>query len=222
MNLKKSLSDASGYLIPILLIGLWIVGAFHGKKKHNVDPFSANFFVCWYYGLETMWHKTDYKELNDDIKVATFLIMQKPNGIDAKQQLEFNETKKDLKKVLAKLDTKEINYIKSGVDAFVKFMASFQNDMINGFLNYKTTKILDLNYSEQTRSLAKKCSSLGLDKEMKDMDIELEKIKSSLKEKLESNSQNFDESILDEKKLRDEAGQKINVINTTVKEIFNE
>ena len=83
MNLKEKLNDALVYIIPILLIGLWIIGAFHGKKKHNIDPFSSSFFVCWYYGLETLWHKTDFNELNDDIKVAAFLIMQKPTGIDA-------------------------------------------------------------------------------------------------------------------------------------------
>ena len=75
---KEKLKDASAYIVPILLIGLWVLGAFHGKKKHNVDPFSSTFFVCWYYGLETIWHKTDYKELNDDIKVVAYLIMQKP------------------------------------------------------------------------------------------------------------------------------------------------
>lgn len=222
IKLKNILANILPILIPVLLIGLWILGAVHGKKKHNVDPFSSNFFVCWYYGFETFWHKTDYKELNDDIKVAAYLIMQKPTGIDAKEQLDFNETKKELKKVLEKLDNKETDYVKSGVNTFVEFMASFQDDMINALLNFKTTKVFDISVSEKTKSLSKKCSSFGLDKEMKDMETELEKMKSTFKEKQENNSQPFDESLIDEKKLKDEAVQKTNAINLTVKEIFSE
>ncbi len=222
MNLKEKLNDALVYIIPILLIGLWVIGAFHGKKKHNIDPFSSSFFVCWYYGLETMWHKTDFNELNDDIKVAAFLIMQKPTGIDAKEQLDFNETKKDLKKVLENLDKKETDYVKLGVNTFVEFMASLQDDMIDGCLKYKVTKTFDLDMNEKTKKLSKKCSSFGLDKEMKEWETELDKMKSNLKEKAESNSQIFDESLLDEKKLKDDATKKNNAIKLTVKEIFGE
>lgn len=220
MSIKEKLNDASVYIIPILLIGLWIVGAFHGKKKHNIDPFSSNFFVCWYYGLETMWHKTDYKELNDDIKVIAYLIMQKPNGIDAKEQLEFNETKKDLKKVLANLDTKEIDYVKAGTKTFVDFMASFQEDMIKAFVDYKTTKTLDLKFSDNTIKLAETCTSYGLGEEMNGMKVEMEKMKTTLKEKMESGSETFDESLIDEKIMKEDASQKLNAINLTVKEIF--
>lgn len=222
MNLKEKLSDASVYIIPILLIGLWIVGAFHGKKKHNVDPFSSNFFVCWYYGLETLWHKTDYKELNDNIKVVAYLIMQKPIGIDAREQLEFNETKKDLKKVLEKLDTKEMDYVKAGTKTFVDFIASFQDDMINTFLNYKTSKIFDLKFSDKTTKLSEQANTYGLDKEINDMKGEMEKLEINLNEKMEDGSETFDESLIDEKKMKDDATQKLNAINSTVKEIFAE
>jgi hypothetical protein len=222
MNIKEKLSNASSYIIPILLIGLWIVGAFHGKKKHNIDPFSSNFFVCWYYGLETMWHKTDYSELNDNIKVVAYLIMQKPSGIEAKEQLEFNETKKDLKKVLEKLDTKELDYIKAGTKTFVDFMTLYQDDIIKAFLNYKTSKIFDLKFSDKTIKLSEKCSKYGLDKEMNNFKVEMEKIKTNLKEKLEGGAENFDESLIDEKKIKDVATQKINSMNSTVKEIFSE
>ncbi|MEO7310717.1 MAG: hypothetical protein ABIX01_09975 [Chitinophagaceae bacterium] len=221
-KLKNILGNILPILIPVLLIGLWILGAVHGKKKHNVDPFSANFFVCWYYGLETFWHKLDYKELNDDIKVAAYLIMQKPTGIDAKEQLDFNETKKGLKEVLEKLDSKETDYVKSGVNTFVEFMSSIQDDIINALLNYKTAKIFDISVSDKTKSLSKKCASFGLEKEMKEMETELEKIKNTFNEKLEGNSQHFDESLIDEKKLKDEAVQKTSVINLTVREIFGE
>ena len=169
-----------------------------------------------------MWHKIDYKELNDDIKVAAFLIIGKPDGIDAKEQLEFNETKKEFKQILEKLSSKEINYVKSGVNTFVEYMESFQDDMINGFLNYKIAKRFDLSFSDKTINLSKKCSSLGLDKEMKDMETDLEKLKAKLKEKQETNSGDFDESLLDEQKLRSEGGQKIKLIKSTVKEIFSE
>jgi hypothetical protein len=221
MNIKEKLSNASSYIIPILLIGLWIVGAFHGKKKHNIDPFSSNFFVCWYYGLETMWHKTDYSELNDNIKVIAYLIMQKPSGIEAKEQLEFNETKKDLKKVLEKLDTKELDYIKAGTQTFVDFMTSYQDDIIKAFLNYKTSKIFNLKFSYKTIKLSEKCTKYGLDKEMNNFKVEMEKIKTNLKEKLESGAETFDESLIDEKKIKDVATQKINSMNSTVKEIFS-
>jgi hypothetical protein len=222
MNVKDKLSDASGYLIPILLVGLWIVGAFHGNKKHNVDPFSSNFIVCWYYGLETMWHKTDYKELNDDIKVVAYLIMQKPRGIDAKEQLKFNENKKDLKKVLQKLNTKEMDYVKAGTIAYLDLLASFQDDLINALLDYKTSKILDYKFSYKTTKLSGKCNKYGLDKETNDLKVEMEKLKSSLKEKIEGGKEIFDESLIDEKKIKDDATQLLNDIDSTVKEIFSE
>lgn len=222
MNIKKTLSDSAGFIIPALLIGLWILGAFHGKKKHNVDPFSSNFFVCWYYGLEVMWHKIDYKELNDDVKVAVFLIMSKPDNLDAKAQLEFNETKKDFKKVIDKLDKKELNYVKAGTNTFVDYTASIQKDMVKAFLDFKATKQFNATQSENSIALSKKCSSYGLDKEMQDVKTGLDELTKTFKEKYESDSESFDESLIDEEKMKKEMTQKFESIKKTFQEIFNE
>ncbi len=219
--MKKIIGDLVSWIIPSLLIGLFIVGAIHGKKKHNVDPFSANFFVCWYYGIETVWHKTDFKELNDDIKVVVFLIMTKPVNSDAKDQLEFNETKKDIKKVIEKLDSKELEYVKSGVTTFIDYTASFQQDMIDGMMQFKQTQKMNISLSKKTNSLAKKCTDFGLEKEMNELKSAIEKFSLSIKEKMENNPYSIDKTLIQEDVMKAEMKMKSMDIKNTYMEIFD-
>lgn len=222
MKIKNILEQVGAFVVPAIIIGVWILGAFHGSKKHNTDPFSESFFVCWYYGLETMWHKTDFTELKENVQVGTFLIMQKPDGFNAKEQLEYNETKKKFKKILTKLDQKEKDYVHAGVNSFVDYMESFQKDMIEALLSYKQSRIMNLNFSQATLSKSQKCSSFGLGKEMKDMENELDKIRANLKSNIANDPKAFDENLMDEQKMKQESINKIEVIKTTVKEIFTE
>jgi len=222
MNIKKVLGDSASFLVPALVIGLWILGAFHGKKKHNIDPFSSNFLVCWYYGLEVIWHKTDYKELNDDVKVAVFLIISKPDTFDPKAQLEFNESKKDFKKVIDKLDKKELAYVKDGTNMFINYISAFQKDMIETFANYKTSRQFTPTESDNTKRIYKKCLTYGLEKEMQELKRSLDDFTNNFKDKLETGSEDIDESLIDEEKIRLEVSKKAVDIKKTFQEIFNE
>ena len=222
MNIKEKISDAFTYVISILLIGLWILGAFHGSEKHNVNPFSSNFCVCWYYGLETIWHKTNYNELNDNVKVAAYLVMQQHNNFDAAEQLKFNETKKDLVKIIETLDKKEIIYMKTGTICFADYLASYINDMINASIIYKNSKNLELIYSENTKSLSEKCKTYGLETEITTINNETEKILIRRKESIELNKENFDDNSIDINKMKEDSKKKIELYNQTIKEIFGE
>lgn len=221
MNIKKTLSDSATFLIPALLIGLWILGAFHGKKKHNVDPFSSNFFVCWYYGAETFWHKTDYTELNDNVRVAIYLLMANTQTIDPKEQLEFNQAKKDFKKVLENLDSKEISYIKKGTETYLAFKDDFENQCYNAFLDYQQTKNFNLKQSDKSIQLTKELSTYGLEKEMKEVTDGIENVSKQIKEKIETNPNYVDEILLDKEKLEANVKNGIEARKKIFQEIFN-
>lgn len=221
MSLKEKLSNASLYIIPILLIGLWIIGAFHGKKKHNVDLFSSSFFVCWYYGLETMWHKTDYKELNDNVRVAIYLLMANTQTIDPKEQLEFNQSKKDFKKVLENLDSKEIGYIKKGTETYLAFKDDFENQCYNAFLNYQETKNFILKQSDKSIQLTKELSTYGLEKEMKEATDGIENVSKQIKEKIEANPNYIDEILVEKEKLEANVKDGIEARKKIFQELFN-
>ena len=221
MYIKDKLSSVAAYILPIAFIALWINGCNHGQKKHNIDPWSSNFFVCWYYGAEKFWHKTDYTELNDNVRVAIYLLMANIQTIDPKEQLEFNQAKKDFKKVLANCDSKEIEYIKDGTKTYLAFKNDFENQCFQAFVNYPKTQRFDLKQSDSSILLTKKLSTFGLEKEMKELTDGIENISTQIKEKLEANPNYIDETLLEKAKLEDNVKKGIEARQKIFDELFN-
>lgn len=222
MNNRKSLSRVLTFIIPALIIGLWVLGAFHAKKKHNINPLSSDFFVCWYYGLEIMWHQTDYKELNDEIKTAALLIMAEKNNVDPLAQPKINERIIKFKKSISKLDKKEFAYVKKGANTFVEYLASLQQDMINAVIDFKETREFTVSESDNSIRLSKECSSYGLEDQIQQLKDEMSEITKRFNEQIDNNSDEIDESLIDEEKLKVEGTEKFKDIIKAFEEIFNE
>lgn len=202
MNIKETMSGIGVGIIPIALIALWINGCNHGTKKHDVDPWSSNFFVCWYYGAEKFWHKTDTTELNDNIRVATYLLMWDPQTTDPKKQLDYNEAKKLFKKILASSEGDELKYIKEGAKTYLDFKNKFEEECYDAMLNCKLTKVFTIHQSDSSILLAKKLSKYGLDKEMKELSESMEKLNKAIQEKLDEDPDAFNEKAFDDNTLK--------------------
>jgi hypothetical protein len=149
-----------GPTITIVVIGLWIFGTAHGLKKHDNFRPIEDFYTSWYYGIEFFWHKTDYKQLNDEVATASYLVMSKSE--DAKEQQDHNETKRKFKKGLKRYTDKEIDYIKSGVSTFMKFAHSWQNDFVAAISRYNYTKEFKIIKTDSTVNLEKQCLTYDL------------------------------------------------------------
>lgn len=185
MNLKK-IKDYFFYIIPISLIGLGFYGDYHAFKKHNKE--NPHILLCVYYGFESLWHSYDYGELNDNVKVAIYLLMYDHNSIDPKSQLEFNQSKKEFKKVINKCDQKEIEYIKNGATTYLEMKNDFENQCYNALVNYTPNQTIKI---ENNKQLLKKLSTFGLEKEIKELDQMENSLNSEMNEQLSSNSDYF-------------------------------
>ncbi len=172
-------------IIPIFLMLLFIKGCTHAQKKHNVaDVFSDNFFVCWYYGVESFWHSSDQTELNENVKAGIYILMKYPNGIDPTEQLEFNNNKSKFKDLLQKYDKQEIRYIANGTMAYLNFKNEFERESLNSILTAKEKGIFEFNLTPKMDSLLSILSKYGLDEELKDMVTEVKKISEACNRKL--------------------------------------
>ena len=178
--MKKIIANVFAWCIPIIFFGVFIIGAIHGYKKHNVQPFSDSFYYSWYYGIETLWHKTDYKKLNDRVREAIYLTIAKPKSINPRELIDYNKTKEDFQTTIENLDKKEKEYINNGVSTFIDYMHSFQIDLLNTAIKFKETKIINMTQSEKTNTLSKKCLEYGLEKEIKDIELAKETISKDL------------------------------------------
>jgi hypothetical protein len=218
MNAKRILSNVGWSLIPIVVIGFWILGALHGKKKHGIKPLSDNFLVCWYYGIEQFWHKIDYDELRDEVKVAVFLLSSKPTGMDARGQIEFNESKREFRRSLSKLSKKELSYVKEGVEAFLNYMESFQKNIYESTIAFKTTHRFEYIESEESKLLLEKSADYGLSEQVDEIKNGIGVLVKRMKERLESGD--IDENDLDAAKLKNEMNQQMQDVRRTYAEIF--
>ena len=139
MYKKEKITNIVTTSLTVLLILVWIIGAFHGNKKHNLDPFSNRFYFCWYYGIESVWHKTDFNELNNEIKIASRLILENSSELNSSEMILQTDTKLKLRKLLKNLDTKELNYVMDGTRSILTFMKFVQSDMIQSVANFRET-----------------------------------------------------------------------------------
>jgi hypothetical protein len=203
MNIKETMSGIGAGIIPIALIALWINGCNHGIKKHDIDPWSANFFVCWYYGAEKFWHKTDTTELNENVKLAFYLLMADLKTVEPKKQIEFSDAKKSFKRILKTCEDNEIEYIKEGAKTLLDIKDKFETQVYLAIINYKRTKQFSLSQSDSITILTKKLSKYGLDNEMNALSKSIEKLTNEFQSQLEERP-----DILDHKDLRDEVLKK--------------
>lgn len=214
MYLKK-IKDYLFYIIPISLIVLGFYGDYHASKKHNKE--NPHIFLCVYYGFESFWHSYDYSELNDNVRVAIYLLMHDHNSIDPKSQLEFNKSKKELKAVINKCDQKEVEYIKSGVAAYLEMKNDFENQCYNALVNYVPNQKIKI---ESNKQLIKKLSTFGLEKEIKELDQMEKNLNAEMNEQLSNNS-DYIEIIKNQKDtMKNELKKGIEFRNTLLNELF--
>ena len=193
MYFKENLLSFKTFLMWAAFIALWISGCNHAKKKHDLNLTSAYFLISWYYGLERFWHKTDYVELNDNVRVAIYIMMSHNQTIDPQKQMELNEAKKKFKTVLETYDAEEIKYIKEGTEAYMLLKNDFENQGLKTFTKYQQTGIFEFTPSNSSVILTKKLSTYGLEEEMKNIVAEEKKFYEEMKEKIEINSNLLDE-----------------------------
>lgn len=219
MRIKEKLSDFASVIFAVLIIGIWITGAIHGTKKHDASPFSSNFYSCWYYGVEAMWHKTNFKDLNDNIRVITMFMVQNPNEMATKDLLEHNESKKEIKKILDKYDNTETAYMKAGVNSFISLSASLQNDIVDGMVLYNNTGIFEFKLSEKTKKINKECSQYGLED---DVQKGIQFVEDSFKAKATNEVASVNGKLFDETAFREKTTRKNKELETIAKDLFSE
>jgi hypothetical protein len=214
MNLKK-ITEYFVYIIPISLIGLGFYGDYHASKKHNKE--NPHIFLCVYYGFESFWHIYDYSELNDNVRVAIYLLMFDHNSIDPKSQLEFNQSKKEFKAVINKCDQKEFEYIKNGVTTYLEMKNDFEKQCYNAIVNYSPNQTIKI---ENNKQLLKKLSTFGLEKEINEI-YQMEKnLNSEMNEKLRNNLE-FSEIVNSQKDImKNQLEKEIEFRNTLLNELF--
>lgn len=164
-KITSNLGVLVSFLIPVLAITIWIIGAFHGTKKHEVKPFDEafGFIECWYYGAEYFWHEPNYDELNDNIKIGVLILETERNKLNASGQLELIVAKKDFKRILKKLDNDEIEYVKKGVLSYFNFIESFELDFLK---NLRLTNRFIYKESSSTAEKVKECFKYDLKNEI--------------------------------------------------------
>jgi len=126
--------------------------------------------------VEYFWHKPNYDELNENIKLGTLILLTDDSNFNYSKRLEFIQSKKGFKKILKKLDTDEVEYVKKGVTSYFNFVESIQKDFFN---NLKSTNSLKFKESPATIEKGKECITYNLKKEIHKVRLGFQKIKTS-------------------------------------------
>jgi hypothetical protein len=214
-TMKTFVLKPLGYLLPVAIVSIWILGLVHGKKRHEVDPLEFDgFYMCFYYGVEKFWHPIDYKALNDNVTIGASLLLYKIESKSPKEELEFVEAKEDYKKRLKKLSEKELLYVKEGVRTYLEFYASSQDDVFEALHEFKTTKNFVLSVSANTSKLAEKCKTYGLERATTMREEKAKAISDYMEEKLNGSSSDLTDDF--ELIIKD----KVNQIKRSYTELF--
>lgn len=151
------------------MIALYINGCNHARKKHDMDIGGNNVFLGFYYGVEHLWHKSNCAELNDNVRVAIYLLMTDTENIDPSDRLKFNQAKKEFKAIIENCDKSEVEHIKIGAQTYLDYKNRLETELSNGLLNYIETQKFAWSQSDSSKLLLKKLSSYGLENEMKEV-----------------------------------------------------
>ncbi len=181
-------------LVPVLLVLIWINGAYHGSRRHEVKPFEEGlaFFECFYFGLESFWHPLDHDELNDNVKLGVYLLVQQGDQADANQTYEYIRSKKGFSKIISKLNSEEYEYVKTGVTDFAVYLESTQDDMLKAINSGSKMQLIQ---SDQTKKLKLKCFDFGLKNEIEEIEKGYLMASKEFNKLYESNNQNTKQNV---------------------------
>jgi hypothetical protein len=163
----NSLKEIIGTLFTLLLVILWVSGCYHGKKKHKEDFLSDNVFSSFYYGVEQFWHKADSDELNKLVRKGVLFMIIKSDTSNIEEIQEYTKFKDEFLHSVNKLNKDQVNYVKNGLENYIEFITSYEQDIIDGLINYKKSGIIKFEYSSHTNLLVDACFRYGLEKHLK-------------------------------------------------------
>lgn len=165
-SFKERVQNAFPGIITVLVISIWIIGAVHGTKKHNAKIFTDDFLYCWYYGIESFFHKSDFGELNDLVKSTSMYIVENNMSSDAETSLKNQANKKILMNSLSNLNDKEKLYVRDGVVIFKDWFSNSCRDFANTINTFDSNPNLNVTFSTITTHLYKKGEEYKLTKIM--------------------------------------------------------
>lgn len=161
-KITKAVINVLGGLIPLIIFGIWILGAFHGSKKHQVDPLSASGSISsFYYGLEMFWHKADYEKMNEYIRAITHFAMSEPEYDQGIESVDFALYRDKLQKKIKSFTKEELEYIKLGTNHYLNSLSAIKLDLKNQ-VDKGISRDDKLNLSKSTQESIDKGDMYGL------------------------------------------------------------
>jgi hypothetical protein len=165
MKFINKIGDFFTFLSVVFLVGIWLNGAYHGSRRHSVEPFDFGFgfLECFYFGVERFWHPINEGELNDYIKLSTSIIINSEPSLNTNQTLEIVKSKKTLSKYLSKSTKEEYSYIKDGTYSFLMYLKFRHKDLLQ---ELNSRKKISLKTSKTTQYYSKLSCKKGMRSEI--------------------------------------------------------
>ena len=166
MKILNKILQSLFFVVPALLVLIWVNGAYHGSRRHDIEPFNDNFdFIkCFYYGVERFVHPLDKSELNDYVRLSSSIIINSETNLNTNENFEIVRSKKTLNNFFKRATKEEYNYIKNGVYYYVMYLNSRHKDILNELMS--RNKIY-LKTSNTSKYYGKLSSKNGMNSEIK-------------------------------------------------------
>jgi hypothetical protein len=170
--MKKINEYLGNFLLVIgggVVITLWIIGFYHGSKRHEAKPFddALGFFQCFYFGAERFWHGVDPEELNETVKMGVYIVMDEDMKKTTSDRIGHYKVKKEFVKIIDSYTSEEFDYVNNGVEDFIEFLN----------LSFKETRLAlsrgerKLIFSSKHIRLKKNCRDHGLKEEVQSAEL---------------------------------------------------